>query len=128
MTGDNGESRVIHRPPDVQPYRVTINAFNHKPLNSFAAAVNDVDLELNASPLRLDIDWRYAKYAKENKVKIFINPDAHTLETLYDYRFGINIARKGWLEKADIANTMDAGQLDKYLKAKKGSGKESNGK
>lgn len=95
------------------PYEVDMEAIID------AAAVNNVDLELNASPLRLDLDWRYAKYAKENGVKIFINPDAHTLETLYDYRFGINIARKGWLEKADIVNTMNAGQLAKYLKAKK---------
>ena len=92
-----------------------------------AAAENNVDLELNASPFRLDLDWRYAKYAKQKKVKVFFNPDAHTLEALYDYRFGINIARKGWLEKADIANTMDTGQMDKYLKAKKISGKEDNG-
>ena len=50
---------------------------------------------------------------------MFINPDAHTLETLYDYRFGINIARKGWLEKSDIANTMDAVEMAGYLGSKK---------
>jgi DNA polymerase (family 10) len=62
-----------------------------------AAAENYVDIELNASPFRLDLDWRMCKYAKEKGVKIFINPDAHSLKDLYDYKFGVNIARKGWL-------------------------------
>ena len=84
-----------------------------------AASEKGVDLELNASPFRLDLDWRYGKYVKDKKVKVFINPDAHTMDGLYDYRFGINIARKGWLEADDIANTMDAGNMAKYLKAKK---------
>ncbi len=84
-----------------------------------AAAANGVALELNASPFRLDLDWRYAKYAKKKNVKVFINPDAHDLDALYDYRFGINIARKGWLEKNDIANTMNAQEMEEYLILKK---------
>jgi DNA polymerase (family 10) len=84
-----------------------------------AAAENGVDLELNASPFRLDLDWRYGKNVKEKKVKVFINPDAHTADTLYDYRFGINIARKGWLEAKDVANTMDTKNMTEYLKIKR---------
>ncbi len=95
------------------PYRVDII----RVIN--AASDNDVDIELNASPYRLDLDWRMCKYAREKKVKIFINPDAHNLANLQDYRFGINIARKGWLEKDDVANTLSAREIDKYLKNKK---------
>jgi len=84
-----------------------------------AAAENNVDIELNASPFRLDLDWRMCKYAKEKGVKIFINPDAHNLKDLYDYRFGVNIARKGWLEKEDVPNTYAAEKIDKYLKSKR---------
>lgn len=84
-----------------------------------AAAENDVDIELNASPFRLDLDWRMCKHAKEKRVKIFINPDAHSLKNLNDYKFGVNIARKGWLEKQDVPNTFSAGQLNDYLKNKK---------
>lgn len=84
-----------------------------------AAAENNVDIELNASPFRLDLDWRMCKYAKEKGVKIFINPDAHSLKDLYDYRFGVNIARKGWLEKEDVPNTYTAEKIDKYLKSKR---------
>ena len=80
-----------------------------------AAAENNVDIELNASPFRLDLDWRMCKYAKEKKVKIFINPDAHSIKDLYDYKFGINIARKGWLEKEDVFNTNPLDRVYKLL-------------
>jgi len=84
-----------------------------------AAAQSNVDLELNSSPFRLDLDWRYGRYAKQKGVKVFIDPDAHTLDGLYDYSFGVNIARKGWLEAKDIANTMDAGKMADYLENKR---------
>ncbi len=84
-----------------------------------AAAENNVDIELNSSPLRLDLDWRMCKYAKEKRVKIFINTDAHSLKNLNDYKFGVNIARKGWLEKQDVPNTLSADELGNYLKNKK---------
>jgi len=95
------------------PYKVDII----KIIN--AAAENNVDLELNASPFRLDLDWRMCKYAKESGVKIFINPDAHSIENLYEYKFGVNIARKGWLEKEDVPNTLSAERISNYLKNKK---------
>jgi DNA polymerase (family 10) len=80
-----------------------------------AASELDVALEINASPFRLDLDWQYCKYAKEKKVKMFINPDAHSIEGLYDYKYGVNVARKGWLEKSDIANTMETSLMEQYL-------------
>ena len=95
------------------PYRVDIIRIIN------AAAENDVDIELNSSPFRLDLDWRMCKYAKEKRVKIFINPDAHSLKNLDDYKFGVNIARKGWLEKEDVPNTLSAKEIEIYLKNKK---------
>ena len=95
------------------PYRVDIIRIIN------AAAENDVDIELNASPFRLDLDWRMCKYAKEKGVKIFINPDAHSLKNLDNYKFGVNIARKGWLEKEDVPNTLSAKEIEIYLKNKK---------
>jgi DNA polymerase (family X) len=95
------------------PYKVDIEAVID------AAQKNYVDIELNSSPFRLDLDWRYLKYAKERNVKIFINPDAHSIDNLYDYRFGVNIARKGWLEKDDVVNTMDTQKIDNYFKEKR---------
>ncbi|MDD5659273.1 MAG: DNA polymerase/3'-5' exonuclease PolX [Actinomycetota bacterium] len=81
-----------------------------------AASENNVAIEINSSPFRLDLDWRFCKYAKEKKVKIFINPDAHKLEDLNNYRYGINVARKGWLEKDDIINSLSKEEIENYLK------------
>jgi len=84
-----------------------------------AAAANNVAIELNAHPIRLDIDWRDIRYAKELGVMIAINPDAHNLAGLSDVRYGVGIARKGWLEKSDVLNAMSAAELEKWLKDRK---------
>jgi len=84
-----------------------------------AASELAVDLEINASPFRLDLDWRACKYAREKGVKIFINPDAHGIEGFYEYEFGVNTARKGWLEKKDVVNTMRLAEIKSYLDKKK---------
>jgi DNA polymerase (family 10) len=72
-------------------------------------------IEINAHPLRLDLDWRLLKYAKEKKVPIFINPDAHNTEGLKDVSYGVGIARKGWLEAKDVVNTWDLKRVEKLL-------------
>ena len=84
-----------------------------------AAAEFSVDMEINASPFRLDLDWRDCKYAKEKKVKIFVNPDSHNIDSFEEYKYGINVARKGWLDKDDVANTMNTSQMNDYLELKK---------
>ncbi len=81
-----------------------------------AAGANNVAIEINSSPFRLDLDWRLCRYAREKKVKIFINPDAHDAEDISHYKYGVNIARKGWLEKEDIVNTLDKDGMDSFLK------------
>jgi DNA polymerase (family 10) len=83
------------------------------------AAKADVAIELNAHPFRLDIDWRWCKYAKEKGVKIIINPDAHDEDGLRDTRFGVGIARKGWLEPGDILNALDVEAMQAFLKRRK---------
>ncbi len=80
-----------------------------------AAAAHHVIIELNASPYRLDIDWRYLRTAKQHGVMIAINPDAHTNTGLFDLFYGIGIARKGWQEKADILNTRTAREVKRVL-------------
>ncbi len=83
-----------------------------------AAADYGKIIEINSHPQRLDLDWRFCKYAKEKGVKICINPDAHSLDGLSDVAYGIGIARKGWLEKEDVLNTKDLKEIQKYLKIK----------
>ena len=72
-------------------------------------------IELNANPHRFDIDWRWGPYLKEKKVMTCINPDAHSPEGLYDYTYGVGIARKAWLEKKDVLNTRNLKDIEKYL-------------
>jgi DNA polymerase (family X) len=76
-----------------------------------AAARNSVIMELNASRYRLDIDWRYLKYAKDRGVMISINPDAHSAAGMWEIPFGVGVARKGWQECKDILNTQDVNDI-----------------
>jgi DNA polymerase (family 10) len=80
------------------------------------AAGQGVAVELNAHPYRLDLDWRFCKYAKEKGVTIAINPDAHDPEGLKDICFGVGIGRKGWLEPGDVLNTRSLEEMREYLK------------
>jgi DNA polymerase (family X) len=80
-----------------------------------AAAEHGVVIELNASPYRLDIDWRWLKYAKEQGVVIAINPDAHSVREFGDLFYGVGVARKGWQEKSDVLNTRDTLQVKEFL-------------
>lgn len=70
-----------------------------------AAAKNDVAIEINASHGRLDVNDVLARRAKETGCTIVIDSDAHRTGEL-DYRFGITQARRAWLEKKDVLNTM----------------------
>ncbi|OPY83059.1 MAG: DNA polymerase/3'-5' exonuclease PolX [Syntrophorhabdus sp. PtaU1.Bin153] len=81
-----------------------------------AAARNHVIMELNASPYRLDIDWRYLKYAKDKGVMISINPDAHGVTGLREVFYGVGIARKGWQERKDVLNTQGVNDIKDTLK------------
>lgn len=84
-----------------------------------AAAEYGVVVELNASPHRFDLDWRYCKYAKEKGVMISINPDAHSVAALADIDYGVGIARKGWLEKDNILNTLSLTEIEEFFKKKR---------
>ncbi|MBU2445001.1 MAG: PHP domain-containing protein [Bacteroidetes bacterium] len=77
-----------------------------------AAKFNKV-IELNADPHRLDLDWRWHQYAVEKSVKIAISPDAHSLKGIDNVAFGLEIAKKGGLEKNDIINTLN---LNSFVK------------
>lgn len=84
-----------------------------------ACAEHNVILELNANPHRLDVDWRYCKYAAEQGVLVSINPDAHRISGLDDLEYGIAIARKGWLSKENIFNAMSLDQVKAFLDSRK---------
>ncbi len=78
-------------------------------------------IELNANPYRFDLDWRLWPYAKSKGVKCVINCDAHRNEHAGFLRLGAGIARKGWLTKADVINTLPLKALFKELRKKRGN-------
>ena len=75
-------------------------------------------LELNAHPERLDLLDIYCQMAKEEKVLIAINSDAHSIHEFDNLKYGVGQARRGWLEKDDILNTRSLKALQKLLKNK----------
>jgi DNA polymerase (family 10) len=84
-----------------------------------ACAANGVAIEINANPLRLDIDWRYVPYALEKGVKLCINPDAHRKEGFHDMYFGTLVARKGALTPDMCLNAMSRDELKAYFNQRK---------
>jgi DNA polymerase (family 10) len=72
-------------------------------------------IELNASPYRLDLDWRLCKHAKGLGVPVAINPDAHSIRGLSDIAYGVMTARKGWIEPENTLNALEASTLAERL-------------
>ena len=85
-----------------EPYGIDMDAVLDK------AAERGVAVELNADPHRMDLDWRMLKAAKDRGVMVEIGPDAHSTHGLDNMELGVGIARKGWLERGDVLNALDA--------------------
>src|SRR5579885_571047 len=84
-----------------------------------AAAECGTMIEINANPMRMDLDWVHCKRAKALGVQLVINPDAHSTGDLAYYRYGVDVARRGWLSKDNIFNTRSAAAIAKALAARK---------
>ena len=84
-----------------------------------ACAANNVVIELNANPHRLDIDWQWIPYALKKNVLISVNPDAHNLQGIHDIKYGIAASRKGMLSASKCLNNMDVRQIEKYFSEKR---------
>lgn len=84
-----------------------------------AAAKHGKMIEINAQPDRLDLDWKYVKRAKALGIPLVINPDAHSTDDLALYVWGVDVARRGWLTKANVFNTKGVGEVMKELKKRK---------
>ena len=80
------------------------------------AAAEGVWLEINSHPERLDLTDYWAQEAKKRGVKIVINTDAHSRKSLDFIGMGVITARRGWLEKEDVVNTLP---VDEFLEALK---------
>ncbi|WP_069132273.1 DNA polymerase/3'-5' exonuclease PolX [Rhodohalobacter halophilus] len=80
------------------------------------AAEHNTVIEINASPWRLDLDWKYGNKAKEVGLITSINPDAHSVEGIDDIRYGVMIARKAKFEPARVLNTKSVEEFEKWCK------------
>jgi DNA polymerase (family 10) len=96
-----------------EPYKV-----DHRAVID-ACAATGTWIELNAHPMRFDMDWRWWPYAKSKGVKCAIDCDAHRPEHAAFLRLGAGIARKGWLTKEDVVNTLPLKALMKELGQKR---------
>jgi DNA polymerase (family 10) len=76
-------------------------------------------LELNAQPERLDLRDVYVRMAKEHDVKIAIGTDAHSAEELEFMELGVGTARRGWLQAADVVNTLPLERLLAQVRQKR---------
>jgi len=92
-----------------EPYAVNIPAVID------ACAGTNTIIELNCNPWRLDMDWRWWKLAAEKGVKCAINPDAHRTSNLDFLWFGVRLARKGWLTRDNVINTLDLSEIEMLL-------------
>ncbi len=84
------------------------------------AAETGTWIELNANPYRLDMDWRWWHKARDKGVKCVVSADAHRPSDLAYLKLGVTLARKGWLRKGDVMNTLPVGKMEEELKRKKG--------
>ncbi len=84
-----------------------------------ACAATGTWIELNANPYRFDMDWRLWMYAKSKGVKCVVNSDAHRHEHAGFLRLGAGIARKGWLTRDDVVNTLSLNNLRLALQKKR---------
>ena len=81
-----------------------------------AAVDNNVCLEINAFPIRLDLNGANVYHARKYGVKFVVDTDAHRVEHMDFMKFGVTTARRGWLTKKDVLNTLSYSELMKRLR------------
>lgn len=81
-----------------------------------ACAAHNVAIEINASPRRLDMDWRWIEYALQKGVLLSINPDAHSLEDFAYVKYGTLVAQKGGLPAAGNLSSFGLKEFEAFLK------------
>ncbi len=91
---------------------------NHARIIDCAAETRTV-IELNCSPMRMDMDWRWWKRARDKGVLCSINPDAHSTARIHHLGLGVRLARKGWLARGDVLNTRPVKEIEEFLKTPK---------
>jgi DNA polymerase (family 10) len=84
-----------------------------------ACVENDVAIELNAHPRRLDIDWSYIDFALEKGAIISIDPDAHSVDGFRHIKYGVLAAQKGGVSSKHNLSSLDLRSLEGYIEQRK---------
>jgi DNA polymerase (family 10) len=84
-----------------------------------ACAANQVVIEINADPHRLDLDWRQVIYALEKGILISINPDAHHMDSYANMKYGVYVGRKAGLTKEQTFNALSLNEVEVYFQKKR---------
>ena len=92
-----------------EPYKINLEKIID------CAAATGTWIELNCSSYRMELDWRWWHRARDKGVKCVINPDAHRIAQFGVLRHGVTMARKGWLRRQDVINTMPLEMMQKAL-------------
>ncbi len=100
-----------------EPYKIDLHAVIK------AAAHHHKIIELNCTPSRMELDWRWWKGARDLGVMCSINPDAHATDQLAQVTLGVGAARKGWLRAADVLNTKRVNEVENFLSRQKNRSK-----
>lgn len=103
-----------------EPYPLDVDAVIER------AAQAGIAIELNCDPHRLDLDWRWLQVAKARGATIELGPDAHSPDSLAYIDFGVQVARKGWLEPGDVLNARDAEGVLQFARARRDAGAGAN--
>ncbi len=91
---------------------------DHKKITD-ACIANDVVIELNAHPNRLDMDWRHIGYALEKGAMISIDPDAHFIDGLNDIKYGVLVAQKAGVTSKQNLSSYTLDEMEKFIKQRK---------
>ena len=91
-----------------------------------ACAKHGVAMECNSYPDRLDLKEVYLRMCKERGVKVAISTDSHSTGNLSYIRYGVTMARRGWLEKGDVINTLPVEEFLGALRTKPDAGRKGN--
>jgi DNA polymerase (family 10) len=85
-----------------------------------ACAQYKVAIEINGNPYRLDLDWRWVRYALDKGVMISLNPDAHEKDGYDDMRYALLVGRKAGLSKEMTLNHKNCAEISAYFEKKRG--------
>jgi DNA polymerase (family X) len=81
-----------------------------------AAAESKAAIEINGDPYRLDMEPRWLREARKRKIKFVISTDAHSVNAMKNLKFGVGIARRGWVRRGEVLNTLGVRAFQRAVK------------